>query len=655
MRVRSWWPQRRPSLATVLVLAFVVDGLLLRLIDLGARAMHHDESLHATYAWYFMEGRGYFHDPLMHGPLQFHLIAALFKLFGDGETMSRLPAALLGTALIASPLLLRRWLGGAGTAIAAFCFALSPTLLYYSRFARNDLPVALFTVLLVAAIWRYRAEGRLRWLLLLAGATALSFASKETIYLFEAVLLVYLDVVLWRALIAQRRAAHGTTRGRLLVEAALLPTAWVVAALWPLLGRVRARLGLHTLPREGELLIVLGALTVTQLGALTALPLPRAGITLEGDALLLYGSVATLLLIAGACAVGLAWDWRRFALAAGLFALITIPLYSTFFTNPEGIVTGFWGSLDYWLAQQDVRRGEQPGFYYLMMLPLYELWVLIPALAGGVWLLWRRDGLAALLAWWFAGSFVALSLAGEKMPWLNVHLVTPLALLAGLALGRALPALRDALVDERVRVRAWLGALVLAVPAVAIVALTLRTATALSFAHPDTPVEPMIYTQTAPDVPVLSRRIVALLEAPDGATEVVVDTTASLSWPWAWYLRGRTVRYLDAEAIRSEPPSGRAIVIVAGDTLSASDPMRARFAPAIPYRHRWWFPEQGYKSARFGSVARGIADGSLPRAWWHFVLHRIDRSAIGSLDGEVLFPRAAPGAAAGDRPADAGD
>lgn len=642
LRGRGWWPRRRPSLATVLVVAFVVDGLLLRLIDLGARAMHHDESLHGTYAWYFAEGRGYFHDPLMHGPLQFHLIAALFKLFGDGETMSRLPAALLGTALIASPLLLRRWLGGAGTAIAAFCFALSPTLLYYSRFARNDLPVALFTVLMVAAIWRYRAEGRLRWLLVLAGATALSFASKETIYLFEAVLLVYLNVVLWRALIAQRGAVPGSARTRLLVAAALLPTAWVVAALWPLLGRVRARLALHTLPREGELLIVLGVLTVTQLGALTALPLSRAGITLEGDALLWYRSVATLVLIAGACAVGLAWDWRRFALAAGLFALITIPLYSTFFTNPEGIVTGFWGSLDYWLAQQDVRRGEQPGFYYLMMLPLYELWLLIPAFAGGVWLLWRRDGLAALLGWWFVGSFVALSLAGEKMPWLNVHLVTPLALLAGLVLGRALPALRDALVDERVRVRAWLGALVLAVPAIVIVVLTLRTTTALSFTHPDTPVEPMIYTQTAPDVPVLSRRIVAALDAPDGPAEVVVDTTASLSWPWAWYLRGRSVRYLDADAIRAQSLPERAIVILAADTLRANDPARSRFAPAQRYHHRWWFPEQGYKSADFTSVSEGIADGSLPRAWWQFVIHHIEPCTIGSLDAQVLFPQGMP-------------
>ena len=116
---------RRPDAVTLAVLAVTALALALRLTDLGARAMHHDESLHAVFAWHLAEGRGYVHDPLMHGPLQFHLIAGLFRLFGDGEVMARLPAALAGTALVAVPLLLRRWLGGAGTVAAAVLLALS--------------------------------------------------------------------------------------------------------------------------------------------------------------------------------------------------------------------------------------------------------------------------------------------------------------------------------------------------------------------------------------------------------------------------------------------------------------------------------------------------------------------------------------------------
>src|SRR2546427_8380487 len=59
--------------------AFTIIGAIMRFWDLGARALHHDESLHATYSWYLWEkltgvapGQGYHYDPMMHGPYQFH-------------------------------------------------------------------------------------------------------------------------------------------------------------------------------------------------------------------------------------------------------------------------------------------------------------------------------------------------------------------------------------------------------------------------------------------------------------------------------------------------------------------------------------------------------------------------------------------------------
>jgi len=49
-------------------------GLVLRFWDLGAKAFHHDESLHAFYSWRLYDGQGYVHDPMMHGPLLFELL-----------------------------------------------------------------------------------------------------------------------------------------------------------------------------------------------------------------------------------------------------------------------------------------------------------------------------------------------------------------------------------------------------------------------------------------------------------------------------------------------------------------------------------------------------------------------------------------------------
>ncbi len=639
----------RPSVVTVVVLAIVAVALAMRLVELGARAMHHDESLHALFSWYFAEGRGYAHDPLMHGPLQFHLIAGAFRLFGASEVMARLPAALAGTALVASPLLLRHWLGGTGTVAAAAMLALSPALLYFSRFARNDVPIALFTLLLVVAVWRYRAgapasgqgdqHGDRRWLLLAAGALALAFTAKESAYLSAAMLLLYLDgAVAWSLL---PRGLAGPRRA--LAWAALLPVAWALVALWPLTGPLRRRLELGGWSRDADLLVLLGTLTATQIAALAQLPVEALGVELTERRERVLSVVAIAGLFGGAAAIGVLWNWRWWLAGAAVFAAIYVPLYSSLGSNPEGVYSGLWSSLDYWVAQQDVQRGGQPGFYYALMLPVYEPLALLVGLAGGAWLLARGNALARLLAWWFVVTFVGLSFAGEKMPWLTVHMALPLALLAALAMGRALPPLAATLTRPGAPARAWMGAGVAAALVLALGGLALRTGTAVSYGHPDTPVEPLIYTQTSPDVPVLAREIEAHARASGQGSELplVVDTTASLSWPWAWYLRDfARVRYASGEELRAQGVEPGSVLIASSSTLAGTPELREPYERAVPYRHRWWFPEGRYKSASAELVLEGIADGSLLADWWQFLARRVDEATLGSLDGEVLFPPA---------------
>ena len=60
----------------------ILVALLSRSIALGERAMSHDESLHAVYSWQLYYGRGYQHQPMMHGPLKFLLNTGMYFLFG---------------------------------------------------------------------------------------------------------------------------------------------------------------------------------------------------------------------------------------------------------------------------------------------------------------------------------------------------------------------------------------------------------------------------------------------------------------------------------------------------------------------------------------------------------------------------------------------
>ncbi len=164
---------------------------------------------------------------------------------------------------------------------------------------------------------------------------------------------------------------------------------------------------------------------------------------------------------------GLWWDRKRWPIHAGLFWIIFILFYTTFFTNAQGFFTGLVGSLGYWLAQQDVQRGSQPLYYYaLVQIPIYEYLPAVGALAA-VLLAWKKGLLSFLtsrqdenqanvpvqentqetasvsthipvlvmLFFWSLSALLAYSYAGEKMPQMTLYPTLPNILMTGWLLG----------------------------------------------------------------------------------------------------------------------------------------------------------------------------------------------------------------------------
>ncbi|MEZ5298574.1 MAG: hypothetical protein R2697_20545 [Ilumatobacteraceae bacterium] len=75
------------SAVAVLAAAAVVA---IRLWRLGARALHHDESLDAWWSWRLATGQGYEYDPAYHGPLRIIVTAGAYMVFGTSDTVARL-------------------------------------------------------------------------------------------------------------------------------------------------------------------------------------------------------------------------------------------------------------------------------------------------------------------------------------------------------------------------------------------------------------------------------------------------------------------------------------------------------------------------------------------------------------------------------------
>src|SRR5947209_10710471 len=107
---------------------------LLRIVDLGPRMLHHDESLHATYSWYLYTGKGYVHDPMMHGPWLFEFGALMYFLFGATDAVSRVGTAIFGVVLVGLVYLTRDFIGRGAALAAAALMTIAPSIVYYSRF-----------------------------------------------------------------------------------------------------------------------------------------------------------------------------------------------------------------------------------------------------------------------------------------------------------------------------------------------------------------------------------------------------------------------------------------------------------------------------------------------------------------------------------------
>ena len=120
-----------------------------------SRWISHDESLNAYYSYQLLQGNGYEHSPLLHGPFQFFGMAFTFLLAGGAsDYTARVLPAVFGGALVVLPAALRGRLGKSGALATAALLAFSPTLLYYSRFAREDIYFVAFTLALVVCMWR---------------------------------------------------------------------------------------------------------------------------------------------------------------------------------------------------------------------------------------------------------------------------------------------------------------------------------------------------------------------------------------------------------------------------------------------------------------------------------------------------------------------
>lgn len=492
---------------TLLVVA--AGALALRLPDLDRRPMHNDEAVNALVLQALWERGEYRYNPdEYHGPSLHYASLPFLWLSGAAdfdhlsERALRLVTVVAGAALVLLLWPLRDALGGVATTIAAILVAGSPAMVFYSRYFIHEMLLVAFTLLLLAAGWRYWRTRRAGWAALAGIALGLIHATKETFVItLAAMTLAVVFTVAW---------------GR-----------------WHDQSRLDWRSALNL---------------------------------------------------------------RHLALALSLAGLVSLTLFTSFFTHPRGPLDSILTYLP-WLHRAGGNSPHlHPWSFYFERLFWFRpargpLWT--EACIGGLALVGLGSALARqrsptrstadrspadasvdfarFVGFFTLACAVAYSLIPYKTPWCLLNFLLPMILLAG----HGAAALWNR--ASRGAVRRGFGVL-LAAAFLHLVWQAWRAAFPLASDRAN----PYVYAQTVPNAVELANRVKAIASvSPDGAqTEVRVIAPESDYWPLPWYLRQlRNVWWLD------QLPEGRLapVMIVAAHLRAGLDETSNRRYLSVGY------------------------------------------------------------------------
>jgi uncharacterized protein (TIGR03663 family) len=686
-RPRRWRfspPSRQQLLNWLPFWGVIFLGAVLRFWGLGDKPLHHDESLHAYFSLQLLHNNiqnwascfsptasCYRYDPLLHGPFQFHAIALVYQIcqwlgvydHGVNTFTVRIAAATLGTVIVGLPYFLRDYIGKIGAWLACFLLAVSPSMVYFSRFAREDIYMACFTLLMIVGVARYVRERSMRWILIAAAAFALSYATKEATFLSIAI--------------------FGSFFGALL--------AWEIGAKWPIRMSIRSDASfVKYLPSNGAPIalvlyfLILAPIAKTFFAVLKNLSIyvtdpktssiadqyvqglkdktvaivPWIGIVLGIFILsILAREMFGWFPISGRRGIARRIDAERQPLLDTIFTMpwthwffallcgwtIFLVLFTALFTNIRGgIGDGIWQGLYYWLQQQQVARGGQPWYYYLLLIPLYEQIGVVFGIIGLIRCIAFPNRFRLFLVYWFIGNLFIYSWASEKMPWLMIHITMPMMLLAAIGLEPVVVTLLDfakgflthsrsamvTTVEEsrvpllaaptrpKVGIAAGSTAIVSFVFAVLLLMPTLHNMYEVSYVHAaDGPHEMMVYVQTTPDVNTIMAKVDALDQKLYGGKHLLpIGLMDDATWPFAWYLRDYTNVCYSFPNGCAATAKNIPVIIVGGDNLYSAQSQYATTTGKGPhylfhqYQMRTWWDE-GYKPPPCVPTKTNTCDG----------------------------------------------
>lgn len=566
-----------------------IVAVFLRFYQLTLKPFHHDEGVNGFFLRTLYLDGTYRYDPSnYHGPTLYYITLAFTKLFGLETIPVRASVAIFGVLMVVVVLFLRRYIGNAGSLIAALFVALSPGMVFISRYFIHEIffvfvsltivlsivffiekrkagPFAIFwTALLLligylpstiklaaflggenpSALWAFRiaffiVEGALAYLVL---RMLLSWDNGRPIYLVLASVSV--------ALFFATKETAFITLGTMVIACASV-FVWRKLAPNGLSGsqRFRVVIGFH-------ILLALAALYANQglrdgykwvFDNFMGTGRPQETFVFFSIVFLVFAAVAAWVMFLIDLRQGndsdleepAALTWQSFtqgmgqrsnmivmiAAVATAFIYISVLFFSSFFSYAEGVTKAF-EAYAIW-SKTGSKDHTMHGYTgYLKWGMKLESAILILSLLGTLIAMFKaKHRFAMFTALWAIGLFAAYSIIPYKTPWLALSFLLPMCIIAGYGLN-------ELLASNNIRLRATAVALAISATAV----LTYQTYQ-LNFVRYDDDDMSYVYAHTKRQFLDMMREIDRYAAKSGKGNEAQIEIVTPDYWPMTWYVK----------------------------------------------------------------------------------------------------------------------
>jgi uncharacterized protein (TIGR03663 family) len=494
----------------------VAVAAFIRFFWLTLKPLHHDEGVNGFFLTNLFKDGVYKYDPAnYHGPTLYYIALGFVEAFGLNTISIRSSVAIFGVLTVILVLCLRRYIGDKGSFYAGLFIALSPGMVFISRYFIHE-TFFVFLSLGIAysmACFITRAKAgpfAIVWaaliLLVCFLPSTLTLGEKlggssETAVLALRVFFFVIECVLVYFVL---KLLIGWNDGR--------PTYFLLASASTALLFATKETAFITI---GTMLIAAGCVSVW-------MRLYKRGGGDHADAIdddeLSWPNFAS--------AVGRGNDRVLLIIAAvAVFLYLVVLFFSSFFTYHEGL-KGAIDAYTIW-TKTGSKDHTQNGFWaYVNWGMKLEAPIMILSLIGTLVALFKgRDRFAMFTGLWAWGLFAAYTLIPYKTPWLALSFLLPMGISAGYAIGQGMASKIQELRYATVAV------------GIAAAAVLAYQSYELNFVRYDDDQEPYVYAHTRRGFHELIGQIDYYADKSGKGKDAVIDIVSPDYWPMVWYLR----------------------------------------------------------------------------------------------------------------------